>query len=73
MNVFWDHLSNSSILFDFRHFETDIFGDMEDHFKGHFSNHFARHSGAMGGDFDFNSIFDEDLFGKSQFIVCSTG
>jgi len=48
----------------FKHFETDIFGDMEDHFKGHFSNHFANHAGAMGGDFDFNSIFDEDLFAE---------
>ena len=39
---------------------------MEDHFKGHFSNHFAHHKSHMGGgDFDFNSIFDEDLFGKS--------
>jgi len=47
----------------FKHFETDIFGDMEDHFKGHFSSHFANHKSHMGGgDFDFNSIFDEDLF-----------
>ena len=38
---------------------------MEDHFKGHFSSHFANHKSHMGGDFDFNSIFDEDLFGKS--------
>ena len=56
-----------SYRFVFRHFETDIFGDMEDHFKGHFSNHFAEHSRNMGGDFDFNSIFDEDLFGRFLF------
>ncbi len=53
----------------FKHFESDIFGDMDpghkrQHFGAHFSNHFAN----MGGDsneFDFEKMFenDADFFG----------
>ena len=47
----------------FKQFEDDIFGgEHADHFASHFENHFARHAENVGGDFDFEDIFNAQGF-----------
>jgi hypothetical protein len=46
----------------FKHFESDIFGgeDMKGHFRSHLTGHFAAHHQAMGGEFEFEKMFEVD-------------
>ena len=49
----------------FKQFEDDIFGgEHADHFASHFESHFARHAENVGGDFDFEDIFNAQGFDK---------